>query len=90
MLYLKRSTHKVSLHLWLPSDLCVVLFHLNISFPPRLFLIVKHAETQSSAADLTTDIDKGKSFCKTVLCVEQTIIRLWQLLWSWVFGNRGY
>lgn len=74
----------------MPSDLYVVLFHLNIFFPPLLFLIVKHAETQSSSEDLATDIDKGKTFCKSILCVEPIVRNLLQLFWSCIFGNRGY
>lgn len=70
-------------------NLYVVLFHLNIFFP-LLFLIVKHAETQSSSEDRATDIDKGKTFCKSILCVEPIVMNVLQLYWSCILGNRGY
>lgn len=73
----------------MPSHLYVVLFH-NIHFTPLLFLIVKHAETQSSSEDLATGIDKGKTFCMSILCVEPIVTDLLQLFWSCIFGNRGY
>lgn len=72
----------------MPLNLYVVLFHLNIFFPPLLFLIVKHAETQSSSGDLATDIDKGKTFRKTILCVKPIGMNLLQLVLSCSFGNR--
>lgn len=42
--------------------MCSIVLFEHFTSPPLLFLIVKHAETQSSSEDLTTDIDKGKIF----------------------------
>jgi len=53
--------------------MCGVVPFEHFLSSPLLFLIVKHAETQSSSEDITTDIDKGKIFCKTILYVEPTV-----------------